>query len=800
MIDGETQTGADCGNSIASRALKIVLNGSGASISSGLSLERDSDGSTIRGVVINQWPYSGINMGFSGSHVVECSYIGTDVTGTQDLGNGHYGVTASLSPGNNRIGTNGDGVADLTEGNLLSGNSISGVALDGSNNIIAGNYIGVDATGTVRLGNDGRGVAIGESNNRVGTNGDGVSDVVERNIISGNGNDSGIIVGGSNNILAGNYIGTDVSGTVALGNDGHGIWVHSCANCIIGTDSDGIADEVERNIISGNGASGISLSFSITESNIIAGNYIGTDVTGTISMSNGNHGVFLWSGAQNNVIGGTATGAGNIISGNAERGVYLRDAGTAGNLIQGNVIGTNVTGIVALGNDEGVRLSMNANSNVVEDNIIAGNSLDGLVLAGPDNVIQGNYIGTDDTGTINLGNGRDGIRFGGGTENNTIGGTAASEGNTIAFNAGIGLSFLPSAGTGNAIRSNSIFENDGLGIDLGGDGPTPNDPGDADSSPNNLQNFPDIDDAFLVGNDLYVAYRVDSDPANATYPITIEVFEADANDEEGETLLGRDTFSVNDFNSGPNKLVNLGNAPGLNAGDFVVSTATDADDNTSEFSFGAFQVGSANFAVRLKRAVVTTRGVGKAVVKWQSADVSKNKVGIYVDGVFQKNTRNDNKVKVKFNNPNNGPFDIYLCEKNSTVCSNTVVADFTDAVIIGPDDPDFYDDDDDTYAGKGAGTEAAPSAFTLQGNYPNPFNPTTSIRIDLPERAAVSVAVYDLLGRQVLALPAQVLEAGAARHIAVDGSSLASGTYLYRLTAQMESARHVATGRMTLVK
>ena len=238
------------------------------------------------------------------------------------------------------------------------------------------------------------------------------------------------------------------------------------------------------------------------------------------------------------------------------------------------------------------------------------------------------------------------------------------------------------------------------------------------------------------------------------------------------------------------------NADGVD--DLVIGAPSVAPNPTNGRAYVVYGVPS--FTIRLKRVVVTTRGVGKAVVKWQSADVSKNKVGIYVDGVFQKNTRNDNKVKVKFNNPNNGPFDIYLCEKNSTVCSNTVVADFTDAVIIGPDDPDFYDDDDDTYAGKGAGTEAAPSAFALQGNYPNPFNPITQIQVDLPERAEVSVAVYDVLGRQVLALPAHVLEAGAARSIAVDGSSLASGVYLYRLTARMESDRHVATGWMTLVR
>ena len=139
-----------------------------------------------------------------------------------------------------------------------------------------------------------------------------------------------------------------------------------------------------------------------------------------------------------------------------------------------------------------------------------------------------------------------------------------------------------------------------------------------------------------------------------------------------------------------------------------------------------------------------------------------------------------------------GPlYNIQMCEKNSsTVCSNVVQADFTDAVIS--DEPD-----DDAAAAKNAGV---PEEFAFFGNYPNPFNPTTRIEVDLPERAEVRVAVYDILGLQVMVLPAKTLEAGARRGFDIDASSLASGTYLYRLTATMEDEVHVATGRMVLVK
>ena len=93
-----------------------------------------------------------------------------------------------------------------------------------------------------------------------------------------------------------------------------------------------------------------------------------------------------------------------------------------------------------------------------------------------------------------------------------------------------------------------------------------------------------------------------------------------------------------------------------------------------------------------------------------------------------------------------------------------------------------------------------PKEFALHGNYPNPFNPGTRIQFDLPESAQVSVQVVDLLGREVMVLPAQEVEAGANRSIELQATSLASGTYLYRLIAMGAEHRHVKTGRMMLVK
>ena len=97
-------------------------------------------------------------------------------------------------------------------------------------------------------------------------------------------------------------------------------------------------------------------------------------------------------------------------------------------------------------------------------------------------------------------------------------------------------------------------------------------------------------------------------------------------------------------------------------------------------------------------------------------------------------------------------------------------------------------------------TEELPTEFTLHGNYPNPFNPSTRIQFDLPETAQVSLQIVDMLGREVMTLPAKEFEAGANRSIELNAVNLASGTYLYRMIATGAESRYVKTGRMTLVK
>ena len=166
--------------------------------------------------------------------------------------------------------------------------------------------------------------------------------------------------------------------------------------------------------------------------NIIQGNYIGTDLTGTVDHGNGVNGIAISQGSRGNLIGGTAAGKGNLISGNGEFGIIIVDPGSNDNVMQGNFIGTDVNGAVDLGNTSvGVVIGAGASDNVLGGaeagarNLISGNDsasvhIDTIGTTG--NVIQGNFIGTDVTGTLALGNVFEGIFIGGGTSNNVVGG------------------------------------------------------------------------------------------------------------------------------------------------------------------------------------------------------------------------------------------------------------------------------------------------------------------------------------------------------------------------------------------
>jgi hypothetical protein len=535
------------------------------------------------------------------------NYIGTDVSGTKPLGNGAaaprgVGVLAFTDC---RIGTNDDGVGDAFERNVISSNIgysfgvENGIALVGSGNVVAGNYIGTDPTGQSSPGVQDPGVAISGSNNRVGGDGHDPFPADERNVISGNG--SGVSISGSSNVVAGNYIGTDPTGENAVPNT-YGIFFNSGSDNRIGTDSDGVGDAAERNVIPGNRQSGIRLQGGQINFNTIAGNYIGTDATGTQGLGNGFEGgvlgqiTFYGASGVGNLIGVNPNAAvpadgRNLISGGGAVEIDSGDTtgqSLTGTVIAGNYLGVDVTGEHALGGGDitvgnslstrigtsGSGVNDAAERNVIQTLVVYGTAAGTLVA--------GNYIGTDASGTVSFPNNYAhgvvlehavGVQIGGaGDLGNTIAFSTPTNvpGNYDLLDPGAGVTVL--GGSGDSIRGNSIHDNADLGIDLGGDGVTPN-------TLNGATNFPVLSAAY-AGASTSVAGTLNSAP-NTTF--TLDFYANAAADPsgfgQGQRWLGSATVTTD--GSG---IANFG-VGGLAAsvpGEWISATAT-GPSGTSEF-------------------------------------------------------------------------------------------------------------------------------------------------------------------------------------------------------------------------
>jgi titin len=442
--------------------------------------------------------------------------------------------------------------------------------------LITGNYIGTDVTGTKALGNY-HGVAVTSNNNMIGG-----TTAAARNLISGNGsfgfgNFTGILIaaGATGNLVQGNYIGTDVTGTKALGNTLGGVVIEGDFDRTTSDNTIGGTAPGAGNLISGNRGPGVVMAYAT--GNRVQGNFIGTDVTGTKALGNSGGGVAIGFASNNNTIGGTATGAGNLISGNRSPIPVNRSPGVViayatGNLVQGNFIGTDVTGTTALGNGNGgVEINRGSNNTIGgtaagAGNLISGNREDGLRISDSSgNLVQGNSIGIGADGAA-LGNDSNGVALVC-ASNNLIGGPAAGAANTIAYNGRDGV--LVDTGTGNAIRRNAIFANGGLGIELINGG-------------NRMQPAPVLTTATVQSDVTTIGGMLTSTP-NASF--TLEFFVNSACNPsgfgEGEQFFVSVTVTTD--GDGRASFEFSLNLP-VPVDDFITATATDADENTSMFS------------------------------------------------------------------------------------------------------------------------------------------------------------------------------------------------------------------------
>ena len=304
--------------------------------------------------------------------------------------------------------------------------------------------------------------------------------------------------------------------------------------------------------------------------------------------------MFIINAAVGTVIGGTTPGARNVISGNDRYGVISSGFGTAGTQVLGNYIGTDVTGTIDLGNTAGgVLLTEGSPNSVVGGtvagarNVISGNDGDGVLISGTTGAkVRGNFIGTDKTGTADLGNSLNGIRIDSSAHNSVIGGTVAGSRNIISGNDQNGIAILDAGTTGNKVLGNRIFANGGLGIDVNADGVTANDLDDADTGANDLLNFPVLTTVRLTATgDLRIIGSINTE-SNKT--LRIEFFANTAPDGsgfgEGQRYLG--FVLVQTLGGHTANFSTLLDVAGLQPGQFVTATATDQVGNTSEFSLG----------------------------------------------------------------------------------------------------------------------------------------------------------------------------------------------------------------------
>jgi hypothetical protein len=296
--------------------------------------------------------------GYSSTPLIELS-------GSQTTANGVDGLTITGSD----ITVRG---LDINNFSSQSGQSYGGAGIlisgaSATGNWIYGDFLGTDPTGTL-ADPDEYGVEIdaGASGNLIGTNGDGVNDAVERNLLSGN-SQAGVWIsdqGTEGNVVAGNYIGTDVTATRALGNAGVitvadggyadagvGIVDGASSNWIGVNPNGGMAVADEGNVISANEWDGVEIAAG-ANSNVVAGNRIGTDGSGVFPLANTYNGVEILGGSTNNTVGGTVAAAGNLISDNGGAGVAVEDT-SVGNAVLENSIYAN-TGLAIDLDDDGV--------------------------------------------------------------------------------------------------------------------------------------------------------------------------------------------------------------------------------------------------------------------------------------------------------------------------------------------------------------------------------------------------------------------------------------------------------------
>lgn len=416
--------------------------------------------------------------------LIRNNYLGTEIVGLGALGNSRNGLYVQ----------DADGI--VIERNLVSANGNDGIKLEGAvaGAQLQGNTVGLNVDRDGVLGNSASGIALldGPTDTLIGS--------TATNWIAGSGG-SGVYIEGAATLrtqVRGNYIGG--SGVRAFGNQGSGVFIGggSSQNLLRG------------NLLLANGVAGVDLNNA--DANTVAANFIGAVSAGSVFPNP--RGIRVYGGSAGNVIGGSDVADRNYITAGNLYGIGLFNIGTNANRVENNWIGELLGGAPAGVQGPGVLIQEGAQFNEIRANLIAWSLGPGVWIRNlgtltRDNEVLGNTVRN---GVV------EGVRISDGASFNQVGGESAGETNQIRDNDGAGI--VVSGGDGNALWGNGLLFNAGPAIDLGDDGPTANDPGDVDSGPNRLQNFPQLGAVIRDASSTRVPYQLDSAP-NRSYRIEL---------------------------------------------------------------------------------------------------------------------------------------------------------------------------------------------------------------------------------------------------------------------------------------
>ncbi len=773
-IDGTTVSGYS-GNPL------IELNGKnagGRSFSFGGFLISGGN-STIKGFIINRFITDGIAI-TSDNNVIENCRIGTDNTGMADSGNLGAGIYI-IGGAHNRIG----GTTTQAR-NVISGNKGLGIRInyDGcDSNLVYGNYIGLNIHGNAAIANSPGGYLLEwGTGNRIG--GVGAS---YRNVISGNlnyGVFSNVFVEGT--VIQGNYIGTDATGTVAIGNTGPGIAMHS-NNSLIGGFFEG-----SGNVVSGNGEVGIQVI--LGRNVVVRGNLVGTNAAGDSTLGNTLHGIFTNSyfDSTNYLL------QDNIICGNGGDGIHLGNTREVGSVIIGNYIGTNRTGTKRLGNLANGIITNVSSNNIIgrtgasEGNVIAYNARHGVLITNLDtsDAIRANSIYDNGYLGIKLGN----------------------------------LDYIPTPNDNldpdegpNYLQNYPVFtfsQKDSINLFLAGNfNSRPNATFTLDFFTNDTVDT----SGYGEGKNYIGSLAVLTDASgNATFSDTIDISStqgnfvtATATDAMGNTsefsggriITIKDTTSMFQYGvsekwnllSVPVKVTNFAKTnlyPTAISSAFSFNstggyTTKDTLDNgigfwlKFDFNEGVFFEGTSLNEVTID----VEEGwniVGSITSSIAVAGIASNPGGIvtsqffgYDNGYFNEDTIQPSKgYWVKVNQAGTLTMSSVVSGQSSV---NRVKITPTNELPPPPPEGDGN-----------SNNSIIPSEFALEQNYPNPFNPSTIIRYQLPVDSWVTLKVYDILGREVVTL-VDGLQVAGHRFVDWNAGGLPNGVYTYRLQTGVHS-------------